>query len=589
MTTNHRILDGYRVLDCSIAMAGPFAAQRLGDLGADVVKVEPITGEWQRHAAAGGATGNAINVSFLSLNRNKRSLAVDLKSPRARQVLLRAGRRRPTSSCRTTGPGVAERLGVDYETLSAINPRLVYVSMSGLRRGRPVPRPARPGPAAAGDVRRDALGRPRTATRRSRPASTSSTRSPRRPRSRACSPRCCTASAPARASSCRSTCSTRSPRCRCRSCRSSRSAGMPQHAARRAARARLHPRAVRDRSRPPTATSRWRSPTCRRSASVIGEPTLPGDGRRGATAGPSATRSSVVTRGAPAGAGRPPTGSRILSAAGIWCGPVYGYAELVDDPQIRHNGTFVEYDHPTEGRVKTPGFPYQFSQDAGAVDRGAPLVGEHTARCSPRPGSRPTRSRRCWTPAPSPRRGCRIRCGDGAVPRPDLGSPARPGRAGRGRRCRAGPGHWDVQPLSGFESTPIEELAERYDLIVLDHPHLGDALAPPLPSAGRRLPRRPATEFAGRRAWRRTGCDGRLWALAAGRRHAGRRDAGGSGRSRRSCGRRCVELSHRAPVALSLAGPHALLTFASICVALGEEPAAADRFARRRPVSGPSS
>ena len=49
------ILSGYRVLDCSIAMAGPFAAQRLGDLGADVVKVEPTTGEWQRHVAAGGA------------------------------------------------------------------------------------------------------------------------------------------------------------------------------------------------------------------------------------------------------------------------------------------------------------------------------------------------------------------------------------------------------------------------------------------------------------------------------------------------------------------------------------------------------
>ena len=82
------ILSGIRVLDCSIAMAGPFAAQRLGDLGADVIKVEPVTGEWQRHVAAGGAGGNKINVSFLSLNRNKRSLAVDLKSPDGKQVLL---------------------------------------------------------------------------------------------------------------------------------------------------------------------------------------------------------------------------------------------------------------------------------------------------------------------------------------------------------------------------------------------------------------------------------------------------------------------------------------------------------------------
>src|SRR3546814_14489599 len=81
------ILSGYRVLDCSIAMAGPFAAQRLGDLGADVVKVEPVTGEWQRPASAGGRRGNPINVALLSLNRNKRSLAVDLKAPEGKANL----------------------------------------------------------------------------------------------------------------------------------------------------------------------------------------------------------------------------------------------------------------------------------------------------------------------------------------------------------------------------------------------------------------------------------------------------------------------------------------------------------------------
>ena len=98
------ILTGYRVLDCSIAMAGPFAAQRLGDLGADVVKVEPVTGEWQRHVSAGGARGNQINVSFLSLNRNKRSLAIDLKSPDGKARAAGPGQDSQTSSCRTTAP-----------------------------------------------------------------------------------------------------------------------------------------------------------------------------------------------------------------------------------------------------------------------------------------------------------------------------------------------------------------------------------------------------------------------------------------------------------------------------------------------------
>jgi len=62
----------------------------------------------------------------------------------------------------------------------------------------------------------------------------------------------------------------------------------------------------------------------------------------------------------------------------IWAAPVYGYADLVADPQIAHNGTFVEYDHPTEGRVKTPGFPIKFSKTPSTVERGAPLVGQHS-------------------------------------------------------------------------------------------------------------------------------------------------------------------------------------------------------------------
>src|SRR3546814_11773510 len=81
------ILSGYRVLDCSIAMAGPFAAQRLGDLGADVVKVEPVTGDWQPHASAGGARGTRNNVSSLSPTRNKRSLTVALKAPEGKAIL----------------------------------------------------------------------------------------------------------------------------------------------------------------------------------------------------------------------------------------------------------------------------------------------------------------------------------------------------------------------------------------------------------------------------------------------------------------------------------------------------------------------
>src|SRR5262245_35522597 len=136
------VLDGYRVLDLSIAMSGPFAAMRLGDLGADVIKVEPVSGEWQRHVSAGGARGNRVNVSFLSLNRNKRSLAVNLKSAEGRR-LVHALARTADVVLQNYRPGVAARLGMDYETIRGINPRVVYVSISGY--GETGPYAGRPG------------------------------------------------------------------------------------------------------------------------------------------------------------------------------------------------------------------------------------------------------------------------------------------------------------------------------------------------------------------------------------------------------------------------------------------------------------
>ena len=68
----------------------------------------------------------------------------------------------------------------------------------------------------------------------------------------------------------------------------------------------------------------------------------------------------------------------LLAAKGIWAGPVYSYADLLDDPQVQHNGSFVSYEHPTEGHVTTPGFPFRLSQTEPEVSRGAPLTGEQT-------------------------------------------------------------------------------------------------------------------------------------------------------------------------------------------------------------------
>ena len=367
------ILSGYRVLDCSIAMAGPFAAQRLGDLGADVVKVEPVTGEWQRHVSAGGARGNRINVSFLSLNRNKRSLAIDLKSADGKALLFDLVRGADVF-LQNYRPGVVKRLGVDYEALSAINPRLVYVSISGY--GESGPYVNRPGqdlilqgmsgamlsagrtdepPTPAGQYLVDAvtaytafegtlaalLHRERTGEGQLVEVNMLDTITTlqmqelsvftvaHKPQTRSAEPH-----------------------------------------------AHVYIRAPYGAFATKDGFIIVAFPSLKKFGALIGEPSflamedeVDGWSRRDEIFARTRERLNAKTTA---------EWLALFRDNDIWAGPVYGYADLVDDPQIRHNGTFVEYDHPTEGRVKTPGFPIRFSKTPSQVYRGAPLAGEHT-------------------------------------------------------------------------------------------------------------------------------------------------------------------------------------------------------------------
>jgi crotonobetainyl-CoA:carnitine CoA-transferase CaiB-like acyl-CoA transferase len=115
-------LSGVRVLDFSEYIAGPYAGQMLADMGADVVKVEPPHGDFWR-------LSNMIapneSRGFIGVNKGKRSISIDLKRPEAREIIRRAVLR-SDALIANYRPGVAKRLGVDYETLSAINPRLIY-------------------------------------------------------------------------------------------------------------------------------------------------------------------------------------------------------------------------------------------------------------------------------------------------------------------------------------------------------------------------------------------------------------------------------------------------------------------------------
>ncbi len=124
-------LEGVRVLDFTQMMLGPWGTQFLGDMGADVIKVErPGVGEWERTLPAMGELLAGDSPFFLAMNRNKRSVTVDLKDPRGKEIIYKLA---ATADIVTENfrPGVLDRLGIGYEDLRAINPGIVYVAGSG--------------------------------------------------------------------------------------------------------------------------------------------------------------------------------------------------------------------------------------------------------------------------------------------------------------------------------------------------------------------------------------------------------------------------------------------------------------------------
>ncbi len=121
-------LHGYRIVDLTSMISGPLATMILADQGADVIKVEnPDGGDFTR--AAPNRRGG-LSAAFLNNNRNKRSIALDLKHERGREVLLRLAARADVF-VQNFRPGVAERMGVGEPAIRRVAPRIVYVSISG--------------------------------------------------------------------------------------------------------------------------------------------------------------------------------------------------------------------------------------------------------------------------------------------------------------------------------------------------------------------------------------------------------------------------------------------------------------------------
>ena len=133
-------LEGVRVLDLTTVLMGPYATQLLGDMGADVIKVEPPTGDTTR--GLGPARHPGMGAGFLHVNRNKRSLVLNLKDPEGHAALLALAR---TSDVLlyNVRPQAMARLKLDYAHLSAVNPRLIYAGVFGYGQDGPYgPKPA---------------------------------------------------------------------------------------------------------------------------------------------------------------------------------------------------------------------------------------------------------------------------------------------------------------------------------------------------------------------------------------------------------------------------------------------------------------
>src|SRR5258708_16079271 len=133
-------LHGYRVVDLTSNVSGPLATMILADQGADVIKVEnPDGGDATRSSSN---RRNGLSASFLNTNRNKRSVALDLREPAAKQAFLRLVAAADVF-IQNFRPGVAERMGFREDPLRVGKPDILYASLS--RFGQPPPHPSQPG------------------------------------------------------------------------------------------------------------------------------------------------------------------------------------------------------------------------------------------------------------------------------------------------------------------------------------------------------------------------------------------------------------------------------------------------------------
>jgi formyl-CoA transferase len=371
-----KALQGLRVIDLTQAMAAPFCTMNLADMGAEVIKVEP-PGEGESMRQLGRAQKNGHSGTFMTMNRNKRSLAVDLKQPEGVELIRRLAKTADVF-VQNYRPGVARRLGVDFESLQKINSRLVYCAISGF--GNTGPYAPRGGydliaqgmsgvisvtgeengpPAKAGiplaDLAAGLFGaygilaalEHRERTGEGQLVDTSLLEAAMALTVWESSEYWLTGAAP-------------------KPMGSAHRLGAPYQAL----------RAADGYFTVGAGSDKLFSSLCK----ALGREELAKDERFSKRAGRLANRPALiaeienVTR-----AKNKAEWLEQLEKAGVPAGPINNYAEALADPHTLAREMVVDLQHPGAGAIKALGVPVKLSETPGAVERAAPLLGEHTA------------------------------------------------------------------------------------------------------------------------------------------------------------------------------------------------------------------
>ena len=370
-------LTGIRVLDLTQVMAGPFCCQVLADMGADVIKVEPPgAGDQSRHSMGFRMKGEDT-AAFMAVNRNKRSVALDLKEESQRAALHRLVKTADVL-VENFRPGVTERLGVDWETVSELNPRLIYASISGFGQTGPYAQRAgfdliAQGLSGVMSVTGEPGGEP---VKCGIPISDLSA-----------GLFCAVAILSAYVARERS---GRGQRIDTSLFEGALALSIWETAELWATGRTPGPLGSAHRLTAPYQALRTsdghitvggnNDRLWQRLCNAIGRPELIEDQRFETNELRMENRAQLVTELETALTART-TGAwvDVLISAGVPCGPINDYRQVFEDPQTRAREMMIEVDHPVEGRVPALGIPVKLSDTPGSVRRPAPLLGEHTA------------------------------------------------------------------------------------------------------------------------------------------------------------------------------------------------------------------